>query len=174
MGYLIALVIAFAAADWLRLSMSLTWPQFGILAIGIPIVLWLTYKVFTYRRTKPADAATWTITATVEEGSEAAPPRQRAPRAVPENVIIRAVPKAPLLIRYRDTKGDVTEREILPGSLHRTLGTGGTLIRPRLVAYCKDRKATRTFIVGRIVWAANAETGELIDSIESYLGVDRA
>lgn len=69
----------------------------------------------------------------------------------------------PLVIRYNDGAGQVTEREITV--LRYTYGpTGGVLS-----AYCHYRGAKRTFYFTRIVSAVCAETGEHIQHLGPWL-----
>lgn len=70
---------------------------------------------------------------------------------------------AELLIRYADFEGNVSERRI-------------SAIEPEepgyIGAFCHERREGRTFKVSRIVSAIDAETGEVIEDLYSYLGIE--
>jgi hypothetical protein len=176
-GWIVLSVLALLGISWLRDKLGLTWGQFGFVSIAIPTAIILIY--FALRPARQAGEAPAGDGDLLDDDGEDAPdafrpaPKTRTPRAVPEGTIIRPVPKDPLWLRYRDASGGVSERVVIPRSLHRTLGDGGQLLRPRLVAYCTERKAVRSFMISRIDQAAFAETGELIPSVGTHLGVDR-
>jgi hypothetical protein len=70
---------------------------------------------------------------------------------------------AELLIRYADSAGNTSERRISD-------------IEPEdpgyIGAFCHERQEGRTFKVSRIVSAIDAETGEVIEDLYSYLGIE--
>ncbi len=72
---------------------------------------------------------------------------------------------AELLIRYKDSAGNVSERRI-------------SKIEPQelgyVLAFCHERHEDRTFKISRIISAVNAETGEIIDDLHAYFGIDPA
>lgn len=68
-----------------------------------------------------------------------------------------------LLIRYKDGEGNITERRI-------------SRIEPQdpiyVLAFCHERQEDRTFKVSRIVSAVDAETGEVVEDIHAFLGME--
>lgn len=68
-----------------------------------------------------------------------------------------------LLIRYRDGAGVVTERRISEIEA----GESGYIN-----ALCHERQEGRTFKVSRIVSAVDADTGEVIEDLYDFLGVE--
>lgn len=85
------------------------------------------------------------------------------PAAEPTPDWTAPLPGAPnLLLRYRDTKGDVTDREVRPQGVK-----GRGAVEPSqasaLVGHCLMRKGRRTFRLDRVLHAADPKTGEVID-----------
>lgn len=70
---------------------------------------------------------------------------------------------ADLLIKYTDSAGNTSERRISD-------------IEPEepgyIGAFCHERQEGRTFKVSRIVSAIDSETGEFIEDLYSYLGIE--
>ena len=68
-----------------------------------------------------------------------------------------------LLIRYKDAEGIVSERRI-------------SRIEPHepgyIVAFCHERQEDRTFKISRIATAVDAETGEIIEDLHAFLGLE--
>lgn len=68
-----------------------------------------------------------------------------------------------LLIRYKDAEGSVSERRI-------------SRIEPHepgyIVAFCHERQEDRTFKISRIASAVDAETGEVIEDLHAFLGLE--
>ena len=76
----------------------------------------------------------------------------------------------PLLIRYQDPHAEVMEGIIYPKTIMgQKLPARG--VRPDMVnAFCQTRQAMRSFDYEHIVWAADAQSGELIEDLYHYLG----
>lgn len=70
---------------------------------------------------------------------------------------------AELLIRYTDGEGNTSERRISD-------------IEPEepgyIGAFCHERQEGRTFKISRIVSAVDAETGEVIENLYAFLGIE--
>lgn len=69
-----------------------------------------------------------------------------------------------LLIRYKDSAGNVTDRwvsEIEPDQ------------PGYFFAFCHERGEGRTFKVSRVVSVIDAETGEVVEDLYSFLGIER-
>ncbi|MBC9208915.1 hypothetical protein IBL26_18860 [Roseomonas aerophila] len=66
-----------------------------------------------------------------------------------------------LLIRYRDSSNQESERRITPKKV-RGMVSSGQLQISHIEAYCHSRKRARTFKPERILQAADAETGEVL------------
>ncbi len=75
-------------------------------------------------------------------------------------VSLRGAPN--LLLRYQDEKNEITDREVRPTGVRGVWGSDDP--RPKVIqAYCLMRRGARTFRVDRVVTAADAETGEIVD-----------
>ena len=76
----------------------------------------------------------------------------------------------PLVICYRELAGDVLESVIHPKSiLGEKVPARG--VRPDTVnAYCEAQQGMRAFRYTGILWAADAQSGELIEDLYHYLG----
>lgn len=70
---------------------------------------------------------------------------------------------AELLIRYVDAEGNATERRVSD------IEPDG---RDHISAFCHERQEGRTFKISRIASAIDAETGEVIEDLYGYLGVE--
>ncbi len=80
------------------------------------------------------------------------------------------VHRTPLLIRYRDPASGVMEGIIHPKTImgQRVPARG---IRPDTVnAFCQTRQSMCSFDYEHIIWAADAQSGELIEDLYHYLG----
>ncbi len=68
-----------------------------------------------------------------------------------------------LLIHYKDGEGKITDRRI-------------SEIEPQepgyIVAFCHERREVRTFKVSRIVSAVDSETGDVIEDLHAFLGME--
>jgi predicted DNA-binding transcriptional regulator YafY len=68
-----------------------------------------------------------------------------------------------LIIGYKDSSGEISERRIsgvLPMKNRESIG-----------AFCHLRNAWRTFLVGNIIFAVDAQTGEIIENPWKDLGI---
>ncbi|HCZ16972.1 MAG TPA: hypothetical protein DHV85_20865 [Candidatus Accumulibacter sp.] len=70
---------------------------------------------------------------------------------------------AELLIRYKDGGGNITDRRISEIEPHEP---------GYILALCHKRGEDRTFKVSRIVSAIDAATGEVVEDIHSFLGIE--
>jgi hypothetical protein len=66
-----------------------------------------------------------------------------------------------LIIRYRDSSNQETERRITPKKIRGVVNQGQLRIS-HIEAYCHARKRSRTFKAERILQSADAETGEVL------------
>lgn len=69
-----------------------------------------------------------------------------------------------LLIRYKDSAGNVTDRRVSDFELDEP---------GYFFAFCHERGEGRTFKVSRVVSAIDAETGEVVEDLYSFLGIER-
>jgi hypothetical protein len=68
---------------------------------------------------------------------------------------------ASLMIRYRDSSNQESERRITPRKVRGVVSSGRLQIS-HIEAYCHSRKRARTFKPERILQAADADTGEVL------------
>lgn len=90
--------------------------------------------------------------------------------AFPSNKYIVNIPIEPteIAIEYKNSKGELSNRRIRVNSIECN-DKNNKLVPQKLDAYCLERKMPRNFIIKRIMQAYNADSGEIIDDIYSYL-----
>ncbi len=74
----------------------------------------------------------------------------------------------PILLRYRDADGDVSERVVLVDTLEVEQENGVPTALTHLRGVCTMRRARRTFRADRILRAADPETGEIIENLPKW------
>ncbi len=80
------------------------------------------------------------------------------------------VHRSPLLIRYQEPDGTLTEAVIRPKAI-RGERVGKDRVRPRVVnATCDATRTAETYRLERIVSVADARSGEFIEDPYTYLG----
>lgn len=73
-----------------------------------------------------------------------------------------------IVIEYSDSEGEITSRKIRVKEIKYDKQKR-KMVPYSLYAYCFLKKAPRTFVLNRIISAYDAETGEIINDIPSYL-----
>ena len=77
---------------------------------------------------------------------------------------------SPLVIRYQEGNGGLTESLIHPKNIQGEQ-LANNRVRPDTVsAFCEKRQDICTFLVTDILMATDARTGEFIDDLYTYLG----
>ena len=140
----------------------------GLSAAEAPQAKGLRLAAESTARRKAAEAELRAAGAAARPPATVAPPSRKAilealPNGLWEGRLIDA---PPVLLRYRDTKGAVSERVLLPQRARGPGTPGGSLSISAISGFCMMRKATRHFLVSGIVSAANPDTGELLDLSE--------
>lgn len=130
---------------------------------NIGISTWLLLQIITityflFQITKPKKNNTHQIPRT--QSNQNTVPLSKSNYNVPLNKEI--------VIEYSSSKGSVTTRKILVHEL-KYVKKSKNLIPYAISAYCFVKKAPRTFIIDRILSAYDANTGEVIDDVPSYL-----
>ncbi len=78
--------------------------------------------------------------------------------------------RSPLLIRYQEDGGALSEHIIHPRTI-RGETVFGRQVRPDIVtAFCEKTRLVQSFRYTAIIWAADAQSGEFIDDLYTYLG----
>ena len=85
----------------------------------------------------------------------------------PDATVRHQVARDKLLLRYQDADSGITERVISPH--YAEITSAGQ--NPLIVAHCSLRDDIRSFRLDRVIWLADAGTGEVIPDPMTYFGL---
>lgn len=121
------------------------------------------WSVVSGRRVQPKAGVDFTASMPPDDPPDSVEP----PSDGPPRWGVQSISGLTLIMTYRDSKGAISNRRISCKRIEDRKG------KPYLVAWCFERSASRTFLIGNIIEAADIETGEVYGDPQALLAAFR-